>query len=132
MKRSYAELWADPAEVARPVLDVVVEGMVEAPLRCLVDSGAVNTLMPRWVAIEAGVDLSDVWDASLGVGGTAIKARFSTVRLAVGGHAWEAQVGFCDPWPYGWGLLGQLGFFHFFVVTFRAADWELEIDPITA
>jgi hypothetical protein len=88
--------------------------------------------MPRWVAIEAGVDLSDVWDASLGVGGTAIKARFSTVRLAVGGHAWEAQVGFCDPWPYGWGLLGQLGFFHFFVVTFRAADWELEIDPITA
>ncbi len=132
MKRTYAELWANPAGIARPVLDVVVEGMVEAPLRCLVDSGSVNTLMPRWVATEAGVDLRQIKDTSLGVGGAATKARFNAIRLTVGEHTWEAAVGFCNPWPYGWGLLGQLGFFRFFVVTFRAADWEIEIEPIAA
>ncbi|MGH3923360.1 MAG: hypothetical protein ACRDTT_10900 [Pseudonocardiaceae bacterium] len=35
-----------------------------------------------------------------------------------------------DGWPHAWGLLGQLSFFRYFVVTFRAADFELEINPV--
>ena len=130
MKRSYSEFPGDASAVARPVLDVVVEGMAIAPIRCLVDSGSVHTLMPRWVAGEAGVDVSDVSADPLRVGGSHTEARHVDVLLAVGDHAWEASVGFCEPWPYGWGLLGQQSFFRFFVVTFRAADWELEIEPI--
>lgn len=130
MKRLYAELPGDPGAVARPVLDVVVEGMSEAPLRCLVDSGSVHTLLPRWVAHEAGVGLENAPERALRVGAGAVTAGFTAVGLAVGGHRWEAPVGFCDPWPYGWGLLGQLSFFRFFVVTFRAADWELEVEPL--
>ena len=42
---------------------------------------------------------------------------------------WEAEVGFCAPWPYGWGLLGQQSFFRFFTVTFRAVDFALEVTP---
>ncbi len=52
------------------------------------------------------------------------------VRLAAGSYAWEAEVGFCDPWPYAWGLLGHASFFRFFIVTFRAADSEFELVPI--
>jgi hypothetical protein len=130
VKRLYAELPGDPGAVARPVLDVVVEGMTEAPVRCLVDSGAVHTLLPRWVAHETGVDLDPDQERALLVGGGAITACFTSVGLAVGDHGWDAPVGFCDPWPYGWGLLGQLSFFRYFVVTFRAADWELEIEPL--
>jgi hypothetical protein len=131
MRRLYAELGGDPEAIARPVLDVVIEGMAEAPLRCLVDSGAVNTLVPSWVAFEAGINLERIAGIHLGVGGGATTARFTSARLAIGDHAWEARIGFCDPWPYGWGLLGQIGFFHFFAVTFRAANWELEIEPIS-
>jgi hypothetical protein len=132
VKRLYAELPGDPANIARPVFDIVVEGMVEAELRCLVDSGSLHTLMPTWVATEAGVALASADEHHLVLGGSAVTGRFATVHLTVGDHRWEAPVGFCDPWPYGWGLLGQASFFRFFVVTFRAADWELEIQPIHA
>ncbi len=50
--------------------------------------------------------------------------------ITIGGHTWEADVGFCDPWPRSWGLLGQLSFFRNFEVTMRAADSELELRPI--
>jgi hypothetical protein len=131
VRRLYAELPGDPATVARPVLDVVVEGMSEAPLRCLVDSGSVHTLLPSWVAHEAGVGLEDAEQLPLLIGGGPLTALVTPVRLSVGNHRWEARVGFCDQWPYGWGLLGQVSFFRFFVVRFRAADWELEIEPLS-
>lgn len=53
-----------------------------------------------------------------------------TTLLSVGGHSWEADVGFCDPWPYSWGLLGHLSFFRFFTVVFRAVDLEFELEPV--
>ena len=132
MKRLYTELPGEGLGVARPVLDIVVEGLVEAPLRCLVDSGSIHTLMPTWVASEAGLELDGCEDRSLRLGGGEVTARFARAHLSVAGQRWEAPVGFCDPWPYGWGLLGQESFFRFFVVTFRAADWELEIEPVPA
>jgi hypothetical protein len=132
VKRLYAELPGDAATIARPVLDVVVEGMVEAPLRCIVDSGSIHTLMPAWVAAEIGIALDGAEERRLLVASAAAIARLATVQLTVGDHQWEAPVGFCDPWPYRWGLLGQVGFLRFFVVTFRAADWELEIQPVNA
>jgi len=38
-------------------------------------------------------------------------------------------VAFCNPWPFGFQLLGQEGFFRFFAVTLRAASFEIEIEP---
>lgn len=87
--------------------------------------------MPAWVGRESGVTLGEA-TLALWVGGGLTAARFAKVRLGLGDHAWEAPVGFCDPWPYGWGLLGQQSFFRFFVVTFRAADWELEVEPLAS
>ncbi|HUP69077.1 MAG TPA: hypothetical protein VM142_04600 [Acidimicrobiales bacterium] len=33
---------------------------------------------------------------------------------------------------HSWGLLGQRSFFHFFTVTFRASDFEFDIEPRVA
>ena len=99
---------------------------------CLVDSGAVHTLLPSWVARAAAVPLSARQPRTLDVGGTSTSATFVTVRFGAGGRVWEAAAGFCDPWPYAWGLLGQDSFFRFFTVTFRAADFEFEIVPVAA
>ena len=98
---------------------------------CLVDSGAVNCLLPAWSADVAGIDLGGVADERLGVGGGVTTVRFVTVTLTLADFTWEARVGFCKQWPYAWGLLGHDSFFRWFTVTFRAADYELELDPIT-
>ena len=127
----YTELPDEAGGSPRPVLDVAFEDMDDVLVPCLVDSGAVHTLLPSWVAEAAAVRLSDAQPRILGVGGTSTSASFVVVRFVVGGRAWEAEAGFCDPWPYAWGLLGQASFFRFFTITFRAADFEFEIDPIT-
>jgi len=94
---------------------------------CLVDSGAVNTLLPRWLAESAAVDLGGAERRSLAVATSATEAAFVTVGLSAADRRWEAEIGFCDPWPYSWGLLGDRSFFRSFTVTFRAADFEFEV-----
>jgi len=126
----YTELPEEAGGMARPVLDVAIEDMDDALVPCLVDSGAAHTLLPSWVAQAAALPLSEGLPRILGVGGTLTSATFVTVRFGAGGRVWEGAAGFCDPWPYAWGLLGQASFFRFFTVTFRAADFEFEIDPI--
>jgi hypothetical protein len=116
----------------RPLLDVAVVDMDELRYPCLVDSGAVNTLLPRWLADAAAVDLRGVGGRSVAVATTATAAAFVTVGLSAAGHRWEAEIGFCDPWPYSWGLLGHRSFFRFFTVTFRAADFEFDVTAVDA
>ena len=113
------------------MLDVIVGDASEVLVPCLVDSGAMNTLLPAWVADLAGMDLAGAPTTTLGVGGSAALAHLVPTALTVGECSWEAEVGFCDPWPRSWGLLGQRSFFRYFVVTFRTADFELDIAPVT-
>ncbi|MGH3798710.1 MAG: hypothetical protein ACRDTD_00980 [Pseudonocardiaceae bacterium] len=126
----FVELPRIPGGWPRPVLDVTVGNMGEVLMPCLVDSGAMNTLLPSWVADLAGIDYTDAAAKTLAVAGSSAKVRMVPTLLTIGDHSWEAEVGFCNPWPHGWGLLGQLSFFRYFVVTFQAADFELEINPV--
>ncbi|HET6966254.1 MAG TPA: hypothetical protein VFH58_15875 [Acidimicrobiales bacterium] len=125
----YTELPDDAGGWPRPILDVTVADLDDAVFPCLVDSGSLNSLLPRWIAEAAGLDLPSPDGRHLSVAGSTTQASFVTVALNAAGHAWEAPVGFCHPWPYAWGLLGQLSFFRYFTVTFRAADHQFEVDP---
>lgn len=127
----FRELPQDPSGWPRPALDLDVGVTDRVRVRCLVDSGAMNTLLPTWVADLAGIDLTGAPTTTLGVGGSGAGAHLAPTVLTVGEHSWEAEVGFCNPWPRSWGLLGQRSFFRYFVVTFRTADFELEIAPVT-
>jgi hypothetical protein len=126
----FTELPDEAGGWPRPVLDVVVGGMDDVFIPCLVDSGALATLLPAWVAAAAGIELGNLPRRRLAVAARSTQARFAPTTLAIGDHTWEAEVGFCDPWPYAWGLLGQQSFFRFFTVTFRTADFELEVAPV--
>ena len=90
-----------------------------------------NTLLPTWVAELAGIDFADASTTTLGVGGPGALAHLVPTVLTVGEYSWQAEVGFCDPWPRSWGLLGQRSFFRYFTVTFRTANFELDISPVT-
>lgn len=126
----YLDLSGDPSGWPRPALDVVVGHAAEVLVPCLVDSGAMNTLLPDWTADAAGIDFADVPEVRLGVGGSVVTARFVPTQLTIGEHSWEAEVGFCEPWGRRWGLLGHRAFFRYFTVTFRTADFELDLAPV--
>lgn len=128
---TYTEVPSVAGGTPRPLLDMVVADMFDAPVPCWVDSGAViNTLLPAWLADAAGIDLVDPDTRGLAVAGLETAATFTTTSLTVGDFRWEARVAFCSPWPYSWGLLGHDAFFRYFTVTFRAADYEFDLQPV--
>jgi len=127
----FRELPDDGSGWPRPALDLDVGCGAPVRVRCLVDSGAMNTLLPAWVADLAGIDCADAPTVTLGVGGSGVIARMVPTVLTVDGLSWEAEVGFCDPWRRSWGLLGQRSFFRYFTVTFRTADFALDLEPAT-
>lgn len=126
----FTHLPGDDWDQARPILDLTVEGAEDIAVPCLVDSGSTNTLLPGELGAVFGVDLDRTRGRRLALGGTSFDTRFARVGLGVGPHRWEAEVGFCDPWAFGWGIAGMTGFFRFFTVTFRAADLAFEVEPI--
>ena len=127
----YTELPERTRSEPRPIIDIAVADAEAVQVPCLVDSGALNSLLPMWAAEVGGVDLSGAEARPIGLGGTTITATFTTVSLATVDLAWEAPIGFCDRWPYAWGLLGHHSFFRWFTVTFRAADHEFDVIPIS-
>lgn len=111
----------------RPLLRVEIGG--SASTLALVDSGAVNTLLPSWVAGLVGVDLEGTALQTVRIG-SGLHARFTTVPLSAAGMSWEAEVGFSDhPLLERWGVLGHAAFFRFFSVTFQAKDLQFEVTP---
>lgn len=123
-----------PARIgrARPVVDLVVEGLDVAPQACLIDTGASDIRMGRHVAELAGLDLSAAVDDEVVVGGLRTTASGVPVGLELrqgrSSHAWSPTVFFCDPWPWAFGLLGLSGL-EPFVVTINAYDEWSELRP---
>jgi hypothetical protein len=117
----------------RPVVDIALEGLLAAPMECLLDTGALRTRMSAELAPLAGVDLDDTlteefWVAGLKTVGTLARVRL-TVTDGADRFSWDAPVWFCDPWPHPFGLAGLEGFLHHFVVTIRAYDGYLDLEP---
>jgi hypothetical protein len=52
-----------------------------------------------------------------------------TVTDDASAFSWDARLWFCDPWPHPSGLAGLEGFLHHFIVTIRAYDGHLNIEP---
>ena len=119
---------------ARPIVDVVVEGLDIAPQACLLDSGATAVRFGTHVADICGVDLSGAPQAQLAVGGSVVNALMADVRLFVRddstNYEWTAPVWFCDPWVPSFGLLGLTGFFDHFEVTIAAYEESFDLTPI--
>ncbi|MGH8774652.1 MAG: hypothetical protein ACRDWI_05570 [Jiangellaceae bacterium] len=127
MRFPFKELPGRSEDYLRPVLPVTVEGLSRAPQLCLLDTGALHNRFGAWVAVAAGIDLGDTGEQRIAVGGLVTSARQASVQLAVGEVTWDAQVWFCDPWPFSFHLLGQEGFFQWFDVRIRAARYVVEI-----
>ena len=121
------------ARITRPVVDVWLEGLEATGLACLLDTGAMATRFSAELADIAGVDLTDAPSESISVAGHTLRARPARVTLSLrdptSHHGWDAAVWFCDPWPFGFQLLGLEGFLRHFQVTIAAYPQWVECEP---
>lgn len=130
MRFPFLELPGERFALARPVVPLQLEDLEEAPLLCLVDTGATGNRFGAELAGVAGISLDDPLDATdIVVGGLTTSARCVRAALTLGSVRFEAPIWFCDPWPFGFGLLGQEGFLRFFRLTISAAEGWLECEP---
>lgn len=127
MRFAFKELPGETRDYLRPVVPVTVEGMIRAPQLCLMDTGALHNRFASWVAEAAGISLAGAEEERFAVGGFHAIGRRADVQLMLGDETWEAPVWFCEPWPLGFHLLGQEGFFRWFDVRLRAAIYEIEV-----
>jgi hypothetical protein len=124
-----------PTVRARPIVDLVVEGLDIAPQACLLDTGATAIRLGAHVAELCGIDTTKSLETKLAVGGTLVTARMAIVGLQAtceqDTHQWSAPVWFCEPWTPAFGLLGLTGFFDQFEVTITAYEEWFELTPVT-
>jgi hypothetical protein len=117
----------------RPVVDIALEGLDAAPVGCLLDTGALRTRMSAELAPLAGIELSGALTEDFFIGGFKTAGTLARVSLTLTDGAdefcWDAPVWFCDPWPLPFGLAGLEGFLHHFVITIRADDGYLDVEP---
>jgi hypothetical protein len=112
------------------------EGPEEATFHALVDSGAERVLAAPGVARQIGVTPYRDDPTPLKIGGETrlVHPADVTLRLApelgLPGWEWRAEVGFFNEWTSApWQvLLGQVGFFDQFTVTFSRTVLQLAIE----
>jgi hypothetical protein len=121
---------------ARPIVDLVVEGLDIAPQACLLDTGATAIRLGAHVAELCGIDTTKSPETKLAVGGALVTARMAIVSLQVTSeqdtYQWSAPAWFCKPWIPAFGLLGLTGFFDQFEVTIAAYEEWFELTPASA
>jgi hypothetical protein len=114
---------------ARPLVELVFDGIAEAPITCLVDTGSLRTRLPHWVADVIGVSLAGAPRERIVVAGTVVECRQAHVSVAVGPHEVPASVWFCDGWDVPFGLLGQEDVLRAFRLELSSAQGWFELRP---
>jgi hypothetical protein len=112
---------------ARPIVDLVVEGLELAPQACLLDTGASDIRMGEHVAELAGIELPTMPSREIAIGGLRTTGRAVQIQLELrqdaGRHTWSPTVYFCNPWPWAFGLLGLAGLDPFRVLIDTYEEW---------
>ncbi len=130
MRFAFERLPGAGLDVARPALEVVLVGPQQTMTALgLLDTGSIHNRFARWAADFVGVDLATTEPERIAVWGVITEARTVTCSLQLGEFAWKAPVAFCDPWPFDFQILGQLGFLRWFRVVIDAADETFEVTP---
>lgn len=115
----------------KPIIPITLE-FGERSLRypALIDSGADFCIFEAQLGAYLGLDVESGQPEYFGgvqERGGAV-AYFHNVSLIVGGQRHDVRIGFSpDVAQYGYGILGQIGFFSFFVVKFDQQKETVEL-----
>jgi hypothetical protein len=111
----------EQTKVWRPVLPVqIISGNHAASKRfeAVVDTGSDYCLFNAMIGASIGIKIDSGSEGDLGgvIAGPRSKVYFHNVKLVVASEIVDIKAGFC--WDLSENLLGQVGFFDNFVVTF--------------
>lgn len=118
--------------ILRPVIPVkIVHQDFNLPYEVLVDSGADYCIFDAQIALILGINLeSGERQQVSGITGTTAPIYFHDIIINVGGWEYKLQCAFLkDIGRFGYGVVGQNGFFDKFIVKFDLLKDEIEIRP---
>lgn len=116
-----SEAFPERRVILRPIIPVILEHKDEkVGYRALIDSGADYNIFHAVVAEILGLNIKKGKKENFGgISGGQLTAYFHFVNIKIGGWKYKLYCGFSyDIPPFGYGVLGQKGFFNLFVVKF--------------
>jgi len=118
--------------IPRPVIRIALKQGAEIyDLWAFVDSGADYCYFPSEVGEALGLEVeSGPRDEVRGAGGQAFSVYFHPIELIVGGQTISIRAGFGNQIAFA--VLGSIGFFDRFEVTFNFRKSVVELKPINA
>jgi hypothetical protein len=124
----YWESWQEDEVRFLPLLPIRVwHGRDSLDIDALVDSGAEHTVLSVEIAEELGIDLSDADDVTVvAAGGGELDGWKTTVTFQLSRRRCRAPAIFSETGKRR-AILGQVGFFAYFTVTFRYRKREMDI-----
>lgn len=139
MKFEYQKIGVKPSEafparkfILRPVIPVILEyGGKKVGYKALIDSGADYNIFHAAIGEILGLDIkSGKRETFGGISGEKLAAYFHFVNVEVGSWQYKLYCGFSYDIPlFGYGVLGQKGFFDKFIVKFDLSRAEIELKP---
>ena len=119
-------------DIFRPVIPVEIKALDKhLKYEALIDSGADECIFDAQLAEILGIDVQK--GAKRMVGGITGKEQpyySHQITISIGGWEYETKAGFMPHMPgFGYGVLGQRGFFENFTVKFNYSKLEIELNP---
>ncbi len=119
--------------ILRPVIPIeIVYQNIQVPYEVLIDSGADSNIFDAQIAEILGLNLLSGKVAEVaGITGKEEKYYIHYLDLKIGGHLYKnVEVGFLKQMSrFGYGVVGQNGFFNLFAVKFDLIKEEVELKP---
>ncbi len=119
-------------ELIRPVIPVEIKANSRSiRYEALIDSGADLCIFDAQIAQILGINIRQGKRQLVGgITGTERSFFVHPVHISIGGWDYGIEVGFMpDLPPFGYGVLGQKGFFEHFLVKFDYSKTEIEVKP---
>ncbi len=129
MKFKYKKIYKG---IIRPIIPIELEFKGERIFyEVLVDSGADNCIFDTQIGDLIGIDLESGLKSEVGgINGKPEPYFIHPVTIHVGGWKYDIYCGFKKDFPkFGYGVVGQKGFFEYFAVKFDYQKEEIEIVP---
>lgn len=120
------------SKIIRPIIPILLKSPSKIMLYSgIIDSGADYCTFSLDTAKVLDIKLESKDKVKIaGVGKEKITGYRNKIEMRIGDKTYATKVIFADMSDFGYGILGQLGFFDHFDVTLRYYKQEIEIEPI--
>ena len=120
------------SEIIRPIIEVILKSETKVGIfPSLIDSGADHCIFSLDTAKLLGIKLKPKNKTTIsGIGRDAVRGYWDELELRIAGKTYTTRVIFAKISDYGFGILGQQGFFDHFDVNLSYQKQTIEIAPL--